>query len=194
MVGIVLISGSVRADSANAAVLRAVADQLTAASGLGSTVSVATAPIDVPLFDEDVEAVGWPAPVQGLREVVAAADALIISTPEYNGSMPGGLKNALDWLSRPHGASLLEGKLVATLSASPSPYGGKWAQDHLRHVLGVCSARLINAEELVVGRVFDARNDAGDIVDPETLASLGRLADEVAAACLAEASNAPARC
>jgi chromate reductase len=154
---------------------------------------VATAPIaDVPLYSEDVEAQGWPAPVEDLRNAVVAADGLIISTPEYNGSIPGGLKNALDWLSRPNGASLLEGKLVATISASPSPHGAKWAQDHLRHVLDVCSARLINAEEVTVPQVFDARDDSGDVIDAETLAAIGRLADEVAAACLADASGVPA--
>lgn len=190
MVSIVLVSGSVRTDSANSAVLRAAAAHLVGAGGEGSPISVATAPIgDVPLYSEDVEAAGWPEPVQALRDVVAAADGLIISTPEYNGSMPGGLKNALDWLSRPYGASLLEGKLVATVSASPSPHGAKWAQDHLRHVLDVCSARLINAEEVTVPQVFDARDASGDVVDAELLAAIGSLADEVAAACLADADT-----
>jgi chromate reductase len=141
------------------------------------------------LYSEDVEDEGWPQQVQELRDVVAAADGLIVSTPEYNGSMPGGLKNALDWLSRPHGASLLEGKLVATISASPSPHGAKWAQDHLRHVLDVCSARLINAGALTVPAVFDARDDSGEIVDAAILGAIGSLADEVAAACLAGAGT-----
>jgi chromate reductase len=188
MMNIVLVSGSVRTDSANSAVLRAAAAHLAEADVPGSPVAAVTASVgDVPLYSEDVEDEGWPQPVQELRDVVAAADALIISTPEYNGSMPGGLKNALDWLSRPYGASMLEGKLVATVSASPSPHGAKWAQDHLRHVLGVCSARLINAEEVTVPQVFDARDDSGDIVDPEILGAIRSLADEVAAACFADA-------
>ena len=182
MLNVVLISGSLRAASANSAALRAVAAHLTAIGPIDGRPEVAVtewAIGDLPLYSEDVEDAGWPEKVERLQHAVATADAVIIATPEYNGSMPGGLKNALDWLSRPYGASVLTGKPVATVSASPSPYGAKWAHDHLRHVLDVSGAELINADAVVLPRVFDARNERGDIADADVLATLERLANDV---------------
>lgn len=185
MVTIVLISGSLRAESANTAALRAAAGYLAGIERLDGNppVSIVHAAVDdLPIYSEDVEDVGWPHPVQRLRAVVATADALMIATPEYNGSMPGGLKNALDWLSRPYDAGVLRGKPVATVSASPSPYGGKWAHDHLRHVLEVCGVRLVAAEAVTLPHVFDSLDAAGEIVDVEALTRIRRVADEALAA------------
>ena len=182
MVNVVLISGSLRADSANRAALRAVAAHLAEVDPVDGqpAITVTESAIgELPLYSEDVETTGWPDQVQHLQHAVATADALIIATPEYNGSMPGGLKNALDWLSRPYGAGALAGKPVATVSASPSPYGARWAHDHLRHVLDVSGAELINADAVVLPQVFDARDETGDIADADVLAMLGRLASEV---------------
>ena len=77
------------------------------------------------------------------REAVAAADALVVATPEYNGSIPGVLKNAIDWASRPRGASALDGKPVAVISVSPSPRGAQWAREDLVKVLRVAGARTL---------------------------------------------------
>jgi chromate reductase len=94
----------------------------------------------VPFYHADVEAAGVPVAVRELREAVADADALVIVTPEYNGTVPGMLGNAVDWLSRPTGESVLRSKPVVVLSASPSRYGGIRAAEHLRTVLGYIGA------------------------------------------------------
>jgi chromate reductase, NAD(P)H dehydrogenase (quinone) len=109
---------------------------------------------DVPPFNEDIE--GGPAPVAvtELRSVIGDADGVLIATPEYNGSIPGQLKNALDWASRPRGDAVLEGKPVATLSASPSRRGGAGAQADLRTVLGVIGAE-IRGDEIAVPRIHE---------------------------------------
>lgn len=145
---IVLISGSLRAASTNSAVVRAAAE--FAAGHPDIDVEIASVH-DVPLFDEDLEALGDPPRVVDLKQTVEGADVLLISTPEYNASVPGGLKNALDWLSRPFGESVLTGKPVATISASPSRHGASWAQAHLRAILvdGI-GAVLVNSEPVCV--------------------------------------------
>ncbi len=89
----------------------------------------------LPFYDADLEAAGIPAAVEQLRTAVAAADLVVIATPEYNGTVPGLLANAVDWLSRPARASVLAGKPVLVISASPTPYGAIWAADHLRAAL-----------------------------------------------------------
>jgi chromate reductase len=184
MVTIALISGSLRAESANTAALRAATEYFHGADRADGRepVSVIQAAIDdLPLYSEDVEEVGWPHPVQRLRDIVAGADALVVATPEYNGSMSGVLKNALDWLSRPYGDGILQGRLAATISASPSAYGAKWAQDHLRHVLETCQVTLINSEAVTLTNVFDALDAQGEIADPVALAAIRRLAAHVVA-------------
>lgn len=90
----------------------------------------------LPFYDADVEASGVPAVVRALKKAVASADAVLFVTPEYNGTVPGVLGNAVDWLSRPHGESVLLGKPVVVLSASPSRFGAVRAAEHLRTVLG----------------------------------------------------------
>jgi NAD(P)H-dependent FMN reductase len=132
MATLVMVSGSLRAASTNGAVVRAAAEFARA----HPAVDVHIASIgSLPLFDEDVEAAGDPVEVVKFKNLIARADAVVISTPEYNASVPGVLKNAIDWASRPYGESVLTGKRVAVLSASPSNYGGRWAQDHLRAIL-----------------------------------------------------------
>ena len=182
MVNIVTISGSLRSGSANSAALRAAADYINGvepAVGQGPVTLTEAAIDNLPLYNEDVEDVGWPGPVQLLRNVVGAADALIIATPEYNGSMSGALKNALDWLSRPYGDAPLQAKPAATLSASPSAYGAKWAHDHLRHVLEACGVRLVNPEPVTLAHVVDSVDAQGDVIGSEALLSIRRIADQV---------------
>ena len=90
-----------------------------------------------------------------LRDEVAAADVVLISTPEYNGSVPGHLKTAIDWASRPYGpGSSLWGKPVAVIGASVTDYGAIWAQDHLRKALGIAGARVLDLE-LAVAKASD---------------------------------------
>ena len=134
---IVVIAGSTRRGSLNTQLARVVAavrpkDPVTLMNLLDR----------VPFYNADVETAGVPAAVRELREAVAGADALVFVTPEYNGTVPGMLGNAVDWLSRPPGESVLQKKPVVVLSASPSRYGGIRAAEHLRTVLGYIGAQV----------------------------------------------------
>lgn len=132
----------------------------------------------VPLFDEDVEQrePGGPAGVRALRAAMAAADGLIIATPEYNHAMPGVLKNALDWLSRegPEGDVLLE-KPVGILGASGGPWGTRLAQASLRQVLHACGALVMPTPTVFVANATTRFDDSGTLTDPSTAQSLQRF-------------------
>jgi chromate reductase len=135
---ILAISGSLRSDSVNTSLLRAAA----AVSGDDTWVELWCGLGAIPPFNEDAEH-DTPASVADMRAAIAGADALLISTPEYNGSIPGQLKNALDWASRPYGDSVLTGKLVGVTSASPGDYGGAWAAEHLGKVLQIAGSEVL---------------------------------------------------
>lgn len=132
----------------------------------------------VPLFDEDVEQRGpaGPAGVQALRAAIAAAEGLIIATPEYNHAMPGVLKNALDWLSReaPEGEVLLE-KPIAVLGASGGPWGTRLAQASLRQVLHACGALVMPTPTVFVANATARFDDKGVLTDLTTAQSLQRF-------------------
>jgi len=139
----------------------------------------------LPFYDADVEAVEIPPAVAGLRGAVAAADAVVVVTPEYNGTVPGVLGNAVDWLSRPRGHSVLEGKPVLVLSASPSRFGAARAAEHLRAVL-----RRIGAEVLPVElSVAAAHQRLGEPVDRDLIV---QVADVLAQALDAALEGEPA--
>ncbi|MFL5901115.1 MAG: NADPH-dependent FMN reductase [Solirubrobacterales bacterium] len=144
------ISGSLRRDSLNSALLRTAAERLPAGAELIEFDRLG----DVPPYDEDVETDGTPTVVEELRDAVRNADAILIATPEYNSSIPGQLKNALDWVSRPAGKSALNGKPAAVIGASTGMFGAVWAQAELRKVLGAMGGRVIEAE-LPVGHAKD---------------------------------------
>lgn len=144
---ILAVSGSLRAESYNTRLLRAAAE----AAPEGVTVEVWEGIGDLPLYEEDLDAEGAPVSVQRLREDWSAADAILFATPEYNGSVPGGLKNAVDWASRPKGEAALLNKTVAVVGASTGQFGALWAQQDLRRILGIAGARVVG-EELPVSR------------------------------------------
>lgn len=125
---------------------------------------------DLPLYNADDE-VDPPAPARRLRERVGSTDAILFATPEYNYSVPGVLKNAIDWGSQPRGANVWDGKPAAIVGAANSAVGTARAQLHLRQSLTALNMRVLNAELLIGGapRKFD---DAGDLTDPETRAAL----------------------
>jgi chromate reductase, NAD(P)H dehydrogenase (quinone) len=151
---VLAIAGSLRRESYNRRLLQAAAAALPPNMALHSWDGLAF----VPPFNEDLEAALPPPAVADLRRAIEAADAVFIATPEYNGSLPGQLKNVLDWASRPFQSNSLRGKPVAVISASPSSRGGASAQAELRKVLRVIGARVVGAE-LAVSRVhkrFDA--------------------------------------
>src|SRR5690349_514526 len=123
---ILAISGSLRAASHNTALLRAAAE--LAPDGI--VVELYGGLESLPPYNEDRDTELPPAQVAELREAIAAADAVLLATPEFNGSMPGQLKHLVDWASRPHGrGSALWGKPVAVVGASVTDYGAIWAQD-----------------------------------------------------------------
>jgi chromate reductase, NAD(P)H dehydrogenase (quinone) len=144
------ISGSLRRDSLNSALLRAAAERLPAEAELVEFDRLR----EIPPYDEDVEMEGTPAVVEELRQAVRDADAVLIATPEYNHSIPGQLKNALDWVSRPAGQSALNSTPAAVIGASTGMFGAVWAQAELRKVLGALGGRVVEAE-LPVGHAKD---------------------------------------
>jgi chromate reductase len=144
------ISGSLRSGSLNSALLRAAAERLPAGAELVEYERLG----EIPPYDEDVELESTPAVVEELRQAVRDADAVLIATPEYNHSIPGQLKNALDWVSRPAGKSALNGKPAAAIGASTGMFGAVWAQAELRKVLGALGGRVVQTE-LPVGHAKD---------------------------------------
>ena len=172
------ISGSLRAESLNTRLLRAAAELLPP----GARLELYGGLRDVPPYDEDDERRGpRPAAVRALDEAIAGADAVLFATPEYNGSIPGQLKNALDWVSRPRAGCVARGKPVAVIGASPGMFGAVWAQAELRKVLAKLGARLVG-EELPLPQADGAFAPDGSLADPahrEALAALlARLARE----------------
>lgn len=158
---ILAVSGSLRRDSYNTQLLRAA--QELAPGGVELELYDELAAVEP--FDQDDER-DAPAGAQDFRDAVAAADAVLFATPEYNSSIPGQLKNALDWASRP---TVREGALwskpVAVIGASNGSFGAVWAQAELRKVLSASGARVAEAE-LAVGRAQEHFAD-GSLVDPE---------------------------
>ncbi len=171
------ISGSLRHESHNSALLRAAAERLPAGVELIPFERLG----EIPPYDEDVEALGVPDPVRDLREAILNADAVLIATPEYNHSIPGQLKNALDWASRPAGQSALNGKPAATIGASTGMFGAVWAQAELRKVLGALGGRVLEAE-LPISHAAKLHHGNKLELEPEQAERLeGILAELVAA-------------
>jgi chromate reductase len=169
--------GALRKGSYNAAALRVARDLAPE----GMAVELFDRIGEFPLYNEDVKAQGFPSAVQEFREKIRAADALLIVTPEYNYSMPGFLKNAIDWASRPPDQPFNE-KPVAIISASQGAFGGARAQYHLRQSLVFLNAFFVNKPEVMIGfaqQKFDASGKLND--DPtkdfirQLLQSLGEL-------------------
>jgi chromate reductase len=136
---------------------------------------------NVPPYDEDDDGVDAPAAVTELREAIAAADAVLIATPEYNHSIPGQLKNAFDWVSRPVATNPMRNKPVAVIGASTGAFGGVWSQAELRKVMGALGARVLDVE-LALPHAHDHVDEHGSLVDAGYLAQLHEVVNEIAAA------------
>ncbi len=176
------ISGSLRRDSHNSALLRAAAERLPAGAELVEFERLG----EIPPYDEDVEVASVPETVRELRAAIRDADAILIATPEYNHSIPGQLKNALDWASRPAGKSALNGKPAATVGASTGMFGAVWAQAELRKVLGAMGGRVIEAE-LPVAHASDLRQGDRLKLAPEQAEQLDEILSELVASAEREA-------
>lgn len=164
------ITGSLRRDSYNHALLREAAERLPAGAELIEFERLR----EIPPYDADLEALETPAAVVELREAMREADAVLVATPEYNHSIPGVLKNALDWASRPAGQSALTGKPAAVIGASTGMFGAVWAQAETRKVLGALGGRVVEAE-LPVARAADLYRDGRLELSPEQSGQLEEI-------------------
>ncbi len=173
---ILAVSGSLRADSHNAALLRAAVEflpddvELELFDGLRA----------VPPYDEDDDVVPAPAAVAELRDAIAGADAILFSTPEYNHSVPGQLKNALDWASRPLATNPLRNKPVAVVGASTGAFGAVWAQAELRKVLSATGARVVDGE-VAVGHAHPRLGPDGQLADEPLREQLAEVVADLVA-------------
>lgn len=156
------ISGSLRRDSHNTRLLQAAGEMFRAE---GAEFEIYPDLKLLPPYDEDDDRDPSPAAVAQLRAAVAGADAVFFSTPEYNSSIPGQLKNAVDWLSRPVGANALLNRPVAVIGASTGMFGAVWSQAELRKVLAAAGARVVEGE-VAVGHAHTRFDERGQITDP----------------------------
>ncbi|QOV40453.1 NAD(P)H-dependent oxidoreductase [Streptomyces ferrugineus] len=146
-VRILALVGSLRAGSHN----RQLAEAAVKLAPEGAEVVLFEGLADIPFYNEDVDVEGGvPAAAATLREAAAGADALLLFTPEYNGTIPAVLKNAIDWLSRPYGAGAISGKPVAVVGTAFGQYGGVWAQDEARKSVGVAGGKVLEDIKLSI--------------------------------------------
>lgn len=165
------IAGSLRERSFNRALLRA-AKELAPE---GMEIRIFDRMAEIPLFNEDVEAHGDPEPVQALKRAIAGADALLIATPEYNHGVPGVLKNAIDWASRPARGSVLSGKPTAILGASPGVTGTARAQSQLRQAFVFTNTPAVPQPEILVYRANEKFDAERRLTDEKTREFVGKL-------------------
>jgi chromate reductase len=164
------ISGSLRRDSYNRALLRNAPVALELWEELKS----------IPPYDEDDDVEPAPPAVARMRAAVAGADAILFATPEYNGSVPGQLKNAVDWLSRPYATSALRNKPVAVVGASTGAFGAVWAQAELRKVLATAGARVVEGD-VAVGHAHERFDEQGTLTDENLVEQLGEVVQALVA-------------
>jgi chromate reductase len=166
------ISGSLRADSLNTRLLRLAAEELPD----GVELEVYGELAEIPPFDHDLVDLA-PDSVERLKDAIASSDGLLVATPEYNGSVPGQLKNALDWVSRPLADNPARAKPVAVIGASTSSFGGVWAQRELKKVLGILGARVLDVE-LPIAKADVRLADPDPELRSEVAAAVDALVDE----------------
>ncbi|MCG5434341.1 NAD(P)H-dependent oxidoreductase [Mycobacterium sp. MYCO198283] len=138
-INVLVLVGSLRAASVN----RQLAELAVETSPDGAELRIFDRLGELPFYDEDIDNDDVAEPVVALRAAAAEADAALVVTPEYNGSIPGVLKNAIDWLSRPYGNGALREKPLAVVGASLGQYGGRWAHDETRKSFGIAGARVV---------------------------------------------------
>ncbi|MDQ1007517.1 NAD(P)H-dependent oxidoreductase [Streptomyces sp. NPDC002867] len=177
-VRILALVGSLRAGSHN----RQLAEAAVKHAPEGVDIEIFEGLADVPFYNEDIDVEGAvPAAAALLREAAGRADALLLFSPEYNGTMPAVLKNAIDWLSRPYGAGAISGRPVAVVGTAFGQYGGVWAQDEARKAAGIAGAAVLEDVKLSIpGSVtrFAATHPADDA---EVVASLTEVIQQVTA-------------
>ena len=164
---IVGIAGSLRRASWNRGLLRAAVEERP------DGIEIVTLDLDlVPPYNQDLEAGGDPSSVVALKDVIGLADALLIATPEYNNGMPGMLKNAIDWASRPVAKSVLRDKPVVVMGVSPGAGAAARAQQQVRDAVVYTGGCVLPEPELLVGAAIGKFDDAGNVIDPELRAQV----------------------
>jgi chromate reductase, NAD(P)H dehydrogenase (quinone) len=173
---VLAISGSLRRDSHNTALARAAAELLPPSAELEIFDGLKA----VEPYDHDDDVGGGPRGAGRLRQAIESADAVLIATPEYNSSVPGQLKNAIDWASRPLGGNALWGKPAAVVGASTGTFGAVWSQAEVRKALAASGARVIE-KDLPVGHADEAFTDDGRLADVELHERYVEILDELVA-------------
>jgi chromate reductase len=163
------VAGSLRKGSYNRALLRAA--QMRAPNGMRIDVFDLD---EVPLYNGDVEAAGDPPGVTKLKDAIRAADGVLFATPEYNHGVPGVMKNAVDWASRPARDAALNGKPVGLIGASPGQVGTARGQSQLRQAFGFTNSYCMPQPEVLVFRAHEKFDDAGELTDEKTAEFLGK--------------------
>jgi NAD(P)H-dependent FMN reductase len=158
---VVVLLGSLRNDSYN----RRIAERLRAEAPAGVTVEIARGLAELPFYNEELDGDEVPEGARALRAQVAAADRVLAVTPEYNGTMPAVLNNAIDWLSRPYGVGALKNKPFAVVGATPTRFGGKWSHEDARRSATVAGADVV--PDVVLSHSL---LDADVFEDPEVFA------------------------
>ena len=172
---VLVLVGSLRAASVN----RQLAELAAETAPDGVTLELFDRLGELPFYNEDVDGDDVAEAVQALRLAATQADATLVVTPEYNGSIPGVLKNAIDWLSRPFGDSALKGKPLAVIGSSFGQYGGVWAHDETRKSFGVAGPRVVEELKLSLpAKVFDGKHPRENA---EVAASVGDVVGKLAA-------------
>ncbi|MHB8710198.1 MAG: NADPH-dependent FMN reductase [Minisyncoccota bacterium] len=165
---IIAMSGSLRKDSYNTALLRAL--QPLAPEDMNVEIVRID---DLPLYSQDAEA-AFPAVAQALKDKIEAADGVVIATPEYNRSISGALKNAIDWTSRPYGKNSFAGKLILIAGVSGGKIGTAVAQSHLRQIMLYLDAKVIGQPELYLGPAQEVFDKEGNISNESTKEMLSK--------------------
>ena len=168
---VAVLLGSFRADSIN----RRIAELLRDQAPVGVRVEIVEGLDEIPFYNEELDSGNAPAAAVALRAAVTSADRVLAITPEYNGTMPAVLNNAIDWLSRPYGQGAITGKPFAAVGATPTPYGGRWAHEHARHSAKIAGAKIVESI------VLDQPAMQGDVLDDAAAVEsfLGVLGDLV---------------
>jgi len=162
-VRVIAISGSLRRESTNTRLLHAAAEEAPD----GVEVVLWDGLREIPPYDSDDDVVPGPPTVEAFKEAVREADAVLIATPEYNFSVPGALKNAVDWASRPLATNAFRNKPVAVIGASSGMFGAVWSQAELRKILGQAMGAKVADVEVAVGRAFEKFDEDGHLVDDD---------------------------
>ncbi|MUL45396.1 NAD(P)H-dependent oxidoreductase [Mycobacterium sp. CBMA293] len=151
---VLVLVGSLRAASLN----RQLAEVAVESASDGVTVRVADGLGELPFYNEDLDNESAPEAVVALRQIAGDADAFLAVTPEYNGTIPAVLKNAIDWLSRPYGAGAVVGKPLAVVGTAAGQYGGVWAHDESRKSFGVAGANVVDVKLSLAASAFDGKH------------------------------------